>query len=144
MVKAGPTVILDTEGQTFSHGGCSRGLQGRKSQERAEPCLHGPVWWRSTATTPQLSFTLRRWNPSVMQQSRALTQACQIFQLQGVCPDQSWRGSWRSLSTRESLWWPSAGSGSLIFPSLPSTRGGTRANSAVDDCLPWLMVPAGP
>lgn len=145
-VKAGPTVILGTEGQMFSHRSCSKGLQGRKSQEWGQLRLHGPDWWRSTATTPQLPIPPHHWNPSVKQQSRALTQACQIFQLPGVSPEQSWWGTRRSRSSRESLWWPSSGSGSPIFPTLPSIWNKIGANSTVLWMIAqtWLLMPARP
>lgn len=90
----------------FSHRSCSRGLQGRKRQERAQPCLHGPIWWKRTATTPWLSFTHHHWNPSVRQSL-----------LTGLAwPDRSW-GAHEGLSpAKKSLWWSLGCSG---FPSPP-------------------------
>lgn len=90
-LKTEPTVILDTEGQTFSHKAYSGVLIRGKRQEQAEPCLHGPLGWESAAATPQqLSFLLCNWNSSVKQQNRALTHAYQTYHVQSHCHDQSW------------------------------------------------------
>lgn len=84
------TVVLDTEGQTFSHRAWPGGFIRWKGQEQGDPCLHGPLGWASAAATPQLPFSLCNWNSHFKQMSRALTHTYKNTNVQSHCLNCSW------------------------------------------------------